>query len=178
MAQRYGRKRKRAHLELMARQQHKIDGFSIIAVKDKNRVNYLERLIAEWDHEISNLLGEYSAFLSSTPTMNVKHVEDVRRMALRVPLPKLRGPEAFDMIDHVKQHSTYIHRFIMEINRNDPVYLRELIRLKISDTQATVQYAMSSEMIRARLFGDREMEWLANEIATQFIGLLKRPKRV
>ena len=192
MAQRYGRKRRRAHLAEIERQSQQIEKLTAVgseyrADAMRNEARY-ERLLAEmqdWDYDVRSLLGPYSALAFRLADLPYRgHSSDVRR--LPVPAP-LRAPQTEDIgalpPDTIVERIAYLrHMLFNVVDENHLQELRTYLRLRITSTQlppAEAVYAFS-EAYWAHFRGPlsrRDIAYLAADVAKMLLTKAGEPSK-
>lgn len=170
MAQRYGRNRKRANLakiaELTAAQEREAGLAKYLGCE----LRRLRQELEDWDDEITRLLGAYSSFRRTTPVVETTH--PLREVPIR---PRIR--DAYVRMDKAGEFVSMesfesftrerMLRFIV-MCESDDVGFRRIIRLVEHDSRTDAYaYSISEAMLRSGL-GERDIEYLAREIARQF----------
>jgi hypothetical protein len=168
MAQRYGRRRKRAHLAKIAELTESHQREVSLSIHLGSEVRRMRRELEDWDEEITRLLGEYSAFRRATPI--VETTEPMREVPIRPRLRDalLRSVAAGEFLEMEQITRERMYRFIV-LCEKDEMRMRRIIRLVEHDGLAgEFAYSISESMFRYG-FGPREEEYLARKITHSFV---------
>jgi hypothetical protein len=174
MAQRYGRKRRRAHQELIAAQQSKITSLlAINAVERRNTNNACDALqrfknmMEDWDHDVRGILGPYSALIFDMPET---HTVGKPTEITRLPLPERRTVNFLDPFcptHQIEMHVAYLKHCTLRVFDDVAGFnqLRTYLRLRITGSGEQI-YAFSEDYWQR--FGRasrRDVHRLADDIA-------------
>lgn len=176
MSKRYGRNQKRAHRAQIAALTEAHERESKLAAHIGREVRSLRHEMEEWDNEIARLLGEYSAFRRQTP------VVESRSPMREIPIM----PRRHTMICAESVTSTFstveacirerMFRFIAYCHTDD-IQMRRIVRLIEYDRRTDEwAYSVSEPMLRAG-FDRREVEYLAQHIARDFVAAFNRKRK-
>ena len=173
MSKRYGRNQKRAHRAQIAALTEAHERESKLAAHLGREVRSLRHEMEEWDDEIARLLGEYSAFRRQTP------VVETGNPMREIPIMPRRHTMSYAG-DVTINASTYIRermfRFIAYCQTDD-IHMRRIMRLIEHDRRTDEwAYSVSELMLRAG-FDNREVEYLAQQIAREFVAAFNRKRK-
>lgn len=173
MAQRYGRRRKRAHLARIAELTEAHQRETSLCRHLGSEVRRLNSRMEEWDDEITRLLGEYSAFRRETPVVETSH--PLRELPIRPRIAdayrSLAMAGGFPEMETMVRERMY--RFFVFCDQDD-MRMRQIIRL-IEHDRRTGEFAYSiSEAVLRTGFGQREIEYLAMKIAREMSDAFNR----
>jgi len=186
MGNRYGRKQKRAHREMIAdlacvsrSLQTRLDGARNDYRRERAKVSRLEDIFQNWDREIRSLLGPYSSFSINDATYRVDHPDQIRRMPI---LPPVSGFINFDSdigIESIAYYVETIFGFIVGLSEPDLVTLRRHIAMRVmvgSERQGDSSYYAFSESMWHALKTDRPeaRTRMAYRIASDLVEVLAR----
>jgi len=187
MGKRYGRNQKRKHREAIsllieACLRREAETLEANSISHRTRAAYigLELRVKDWDDQIRWLLGTYSAFLFQPGIMVTGNPNSIDLIPIMKAISAM-APYPSDMaMTSTEQAFARITRFTIAISDDDIMTLKRLIRLKISDGKGDIHYALSEDMVSAKLLGEPEIYDFAAEIARQMIDLANHrqtPKR-
>lgn len=163
MSQRYGRKRKRAHLARITALEEENQRENALLRDKSRRLADLESEVVEWDAEIKRQFGEYSAIRRRTPQITSQY--PIREMAVYQPLsPRF---DAYDLAAPMVMVKERMRRFVFE-RHDDVETMRRHMRFVDVDGRGGVTYTMSEPAV-SRGFGPREEEHIARTIARSMV---------
>lgn len=168
MAKRYGRNQRRKHRERIAELSVEQERLQIRYDLKCAQLRELHQVIDDWDYDIRQLLGAYSAFLVETPSVGGKVPPfrvDVGGYDDRFcPFP---GEMAIGT-QTVRLMQTLRHEISIEDSPHTP-YLEQVVRLSHDDGRnlPVVHTAYSIEGRTLMRLGKRDIPYLAQKIAVE-----------
>jgi hypothetical protein len=139
MSRRFGRKHRRHQLALINLQQStnralrfQLDDEIASVNEIREQLGVLWARILDWDEDIRSQLGRYSAWLIETGELNG---EGPRQLQVYepLPMPPLDFSATFSLKD-VSLMFQRMHYFRVELSRIDPTYLRQLLRVRLTES--------------------------------------------
>lgn len=185
MAQRYGRKRKRAHLDRIAKLEFELqfqashaEVSAKIAQERGRQLSHLKSRVADWDHDVRHMLGEHSVLRLEVGEIFVDDLNQPRRV------PSGPGPlRIVDLSPHapigeiVMRIEPMVH-MLCSLSEPDAMTLRRYLRVKFT-THDQYQYAFSESLWRDFHLGRVDQRLLIEEIGRGMLALeRKREVRV
>lgn len=164
MAKRYGRNQRRKHREEIAATQADLEKTTARYRGVLSELWHLEEVIKDWDCDVRELLGAYSAFLIEMPTVRGR-VEP-----FRIDNPKPCDPfPTFEVLSPTMSAVRVINTLRHEISvRNNPhtPYLEQIVRLSHDDGNGpTIHTCYSIDGKTLMRLGKRDIPALAQKIA-------------
>lgn len=186
MAQRYGRSRRRAHMEKIEQLEKATIGLKSDLRSSANdimasyaKLTRYEQMMASWDRDVRAMLGPYSAFLFKRANIAVDRFEDIKQVAIRAQLNTLESmPDA--CLEHAMamRVASLIH-CIYSINDDRKLSgeLQTQIRLRMSDGHGCYAVAFSERYLEEMAWrSERDIHELALRIANDMLARIN-PKR-
>lgn len=163
MSSRYGRNKRRAHREEIARLTEAYEMAAALAARGYERLRQLQTQVTEWDGEIARILGERSAFRSSLPAVKA-YGRPLRVAALRERISMARITEA-PMLESLEIATEKLRTFVLHCDQ-DYEQLRRHIRFR-EVTEDGAERLVLSATLADEGFGDVEECWMYQRIAEQ-----------
>lgn len=171
MAKRYGRNQRRRHREMIDGLEAKIETMNLAFEKESGlraelsgKLDALRTLVAQWDADVRQLLGAYSAFRlrpgsikSNAPFMRVPIEHD--GFSLSLGFSDVAVQEAPLSVQALKR--------LVIVDRTDRQRLRHLIRLIVERPNGTeeVHFAYEVDGMELMSLGVRDVPLIAKRIA-------------
>ena len=168
MAKRYGRNQRRKHRERIAELSVEQDRLQIRYNHKCADLRELRRVIDDWDYDVRQLLGAYSAFLVETPTIGGKvppfRVDIGGYDNCFSPFPAEMDVEP----RFVRLMNTLRHEISIKESPHTP-YLEQVVRLAHDDGRnlPVVHTAYAIDGRTLMKLGKRDIPFLAQKIAAE-----------
>lgn len=191
MAQRYGRKQKRAAREKIAELERHVqrqrDEAKAARSAEDVAEQTLERYVTQvkaWDQDLRTELGHRSAFRFDTALHKEMAAYKLRQMPVRPRLSSFAFEEAAVAMASAEATFVQVYRFLIDVSDADRMELSRYIRLRITCGDEPVwspgeggkpynwAYAISEDMLR-RGMPERDMLHIAEQVGAQFFHRLK-----
>lgn len=189
MAQRYGRKRRRAHRAQIEQLSNIVAFQTMTAKRDRQELVWAEakyqrlvHMMADWDNDVRGMFGPYSALLFKLGEFNTGFQDPTEVHRLPVPnrlMPQFHLSEM--MPETIEMRVAYLRHCLFTVYEDQKAFgeLATYMRLRISGHKDSV-YAFSDAYWR-RFEGPygpprREVYRLAEEIAKVMLAHIKKPE--
>jgi hypothetical protein len=177
MGSRYGRNKRRAHREQIAKlegQQLHLTEALVAGVRERlavqAKLDALKADVEKWEGDIAYFLGRYSALNRGTEDLLVRHID----ATLRLPEPPSRSasrfPEDHECLQAITFHPIDLVHMLMQVSDEDLMNLRRYVRLKLVNASDPKDWriAISAEMVHAAIADRRALDELMGYIYDQF----------
>lgn len=129
--------------------------------------------IFDWDNEVREMLGKYSAFLFESGVWKGKAPS---RLEVRPPLSASVFTQSV-MEQSVAYFVEQMHWFRVQISEMDPIHMRRLLRVKLTDTDIEASCGISGVMLHKGMLGDREIHQIALDVARLLVDTINAPPK-
>lgn len=189
MGSRYGRKKRRAHLDMIAGQdraiintQKRLEEARSNAAQERGKVDFLVNRIGHWDDEIRGLLGPYTSFAINDATYRVDHPDQIRQLPIVPPMPMQFSVDTMVGQESMTYYIETMLGFFVELEEKDLMRLRRLLTVRVrvgsNQLQDSAYYAFSEQAWHdLKRAGPDAWQRMVMRLAGDMIKLLAEPKR-